>query len=52
MTNNYIENFSNIDKSYYNNNIRTIGWIEDSRSIGSLIFLTLRNVLSLLSNNQ
>ena len=43
MTNNYIENFSNIDKSYYNNNIRTIGWIEDSRSIGSLIFLTLRN---------
>jgi aspartyl-tRNA synthetase len=43
MTNNYIENFSNIDKSYYNNNIRAIGWIEDSRSIGSLIFLTLRN---------
>ena len=24
MTNNYIENFSNIDKSYYNNNIRII----------------------------
>jgi|TARA_B100001179_G_C18585828_1_gene402158 aspartyl-tRNA synthetase len=43
MTNNYIENFSNIDKSHYNNNIRIIGWIEDSRSIGSLIFLTLRN---------
>tara|TARA_B100000029_G_scaffold516705_1_gene632933 strand:- start:12256 stop:13551 length:1296 start_codon:yes stop_codon:yes gene_type:complete len=43
MTNFYIENFENIDESMYNKNVQVTGWIEDSRSIGSLIFLTLKN---------
>ena len=43
MDNNHIEDFENIDVALYNNNVKITGWIEDSRSIGSLIFLTLRN---------
>ena len=43
MTDFYIENFENIDESMYNKNVQVTGWIEDSRSIGSLIFLTLKN---------
>ena len=43
LDNNHIENFENIDAALYNNNAQVTGWIEDSRSIGSLIFLTLRN---------
>ena len=43
MNNRHIEDFENIDVTLYNNNVQVTGWVEDSRSIGSLIFLTLRN---------
>ena len=43
MDNKHIEDFENIDTGLYNNNVQVTGWVEDSRSIGSLIFLTLRN---------
>ena len=39
----YLENLDKIDESNYGKDVDTSGWIEDSRSIGSLIFLTLRN---------
>ncbi len=43
MNNNYLDNLDEIDESFYGKNVNVSGWIEDSRSIGSLIFLTLRN---------
>lgn len=47
MTNN-IEDFNIIDESFYDKIVNVNGWIEDSRSIGSLIFLTLRNSTGIL----
>nr|AIE90735.1 aspartyl-tRNA synthetase (DARS, aspS) [uncultured marine thaumarchaeote AD1000_06_A03] len=43
MVNIYLENLDEIDESFYGKNVNVSGWIEDSRSIGSLMFLTLRN---------
>ena len=43
MVNIYLENLDEIDESFYGKTVNVSGWIEDSRSIGSLMFLTLRN---------
>ena len=43
MVNIYLKNLDEIDESFYGKNVNVSGWIEDSRSIGSLMFLTLRN---------
>ena len=43
MVNIYLDNLDEIDESFYGKNVNISGWIEDSRSIGSLMFLTLRN---------